>query len=415
MIQFDRFELANGLKVLVHPDTTTPMAVVNILYNVGAKDENPQKTGFAHLFEHLMFGGSINIPEYDEPLQRAGGENNAYTTNDLTNYYCQLPAENIETAFWLESDRMLSLAFSPKSLEVQRKVVCEEFKEHYINKPYGDAWHKMRTLAYTKHPYQWMTIGASLEHVEQATMEDVKDFFFQFYRPNNAILVVTGNVKTEDIKALAEKWFGPIPAGKPYVRNLPQEPKQEKNRSMDVRADVPMDMLMMTWHMGGRFDASYHATDLLTEVLGGGASSRLYEQLIKVRQLFSSISCFHFGTIDPGLFVITGKLVKGITMSVAEKAVLEEVEKMKTELLDAKEVQKVINKTESMICFEDMSIMNRAQSLAFYELLGDAALMNDELAKYQTVTPELIQSTAKTIFSEGNRNTLYYYSNTTAS
>jgi zinc protease len=415
MIQFDRFELANGLKVLVHPDTTTPMAVVNILYNVGAKDENPHKTGFAHLFEHLMFGGSINIPEYDEPLQRAGGENNAYTTNDLTNYYCQLPAENIETAFWLESDRMLSLAFSPKSLEVQRKVVCEEFKEHYINKPYGDAWHKMRTLAYTKHPYQWMTIGASLEHVEQAKMEDVKDFFFQFYRPNNAILVVTGNVKTEDIKALAEKWFGPIPAGKPYVRNLPQEPKQEKNRSMDVRADVPMDMLMMTWHMGGRFDASYHATDLLTEVLGGGASSRLYEQLIKVRQLFSSISCFHFGTIDPGLFVITGKLVKGITMSVAEKAVLEEVEKMKTELLDAKEVQKVINKTESMICFEDMSIMNRAQSLAFYELLGDAALMNDELAKYQTVTPELIQSTAKTIFSEGNRNTLYYYSNTTAS
>jgi predicted Zn-dependent peptidase len=415
MIQFDRFELANGLKVLVHPDTTTPMAVVNILYNVGAKDENPHKTGFAHLFEHLMFGGSVNIPEYDEPLQRAGGENNAYTTNDLTNYYCQLPAENIETAFWLESDRMLSLAFSPKSLEVQRKVVCEEFKEHYINKPYGDAWHKMRTLAYTKHPYQWMTIGASLDHVEQATMEDVKAFFFQFYRPNNAILVVTGTVKTEDIKTLAEKWFGPIPAGKPYVRTLPPEPKQEKNRSMDVRADVPMDMLMMTWHMGGRFDASYHATDLLTEVLGGGASSRLYEQLIKVRQLFSSISCFHFGTIDQGLFVITGKLVQGITMSVAEKAVLEEVEKMKTELLDAKEVQKVINKTESMICFEDMSIMNRAQSLAFYELLGDAALMNDELAKYQTVTPELIQSTAKTIFSEGNRNTLYYYSNTTAS
>ncbi len=414
MIQFDRFELANGLKVLVHPDTTTPMAVVNILYNVGAKDENPEKTGFAHLFEHLMFGGSVNIPEYDEPLQRAGGENNAYTTNDLTNYYCQLPAENIETAFWLESDRMLSLAFSPKSLEVQRKVVCEEFKEHYINKPYGDAWHKMRTLAYTKHPYQWMTIGASLAHVEQATMEEVKDFFFQFYRPNNAILVVTGNVKTEDIKILAEKWFGPIPAGKKYVRNLPEEPKQIKNRSLDIRADVPMDMLMMTWHMGGRFDASYHATDLLTEVLGGGASSRLYEQLIKVRQLFSSISCFHFGTIDPGLFVITGKLVKGITMSVAEKAVLEEVEKMKLELLDEKEVQKVINKTESMICFEDMSIMNRAQSLAFYELLGDAAFMNEELAKYQAVTPAHIQQTAKTIFAEGNRNTLYYYSNTSA-
>jgi predicted Zn-dependent peptidase len=410
MIQFDRFQLENGLKVLVHQDSTTPMAVVNILYNVGAKDEHPDKTGFAHLFEHLMFGGSVNIPDYDEPLQRAGGENNAYTTNDLTNYYCQLPAENIETAFWLESDRMLSLAFSPKSLEVQRKVVCEEFKEHYINKPYGDAWHKMRTLAYTKHPYRWMTIGASLAHVEQANMEDVKDFFFQFYRPNNAILVVTGNVKTEEVKLLAEKWFGPIPAGKPYQRNLPAEPKQEKHRSLDVRADVPMDMLMMTWHMGGRFDEHYHATDLLTEVLGGGASSRLYEQLIKVKQLFSSISCFHFGTIDPGLFVITGKLVKGISMSVAEKAVLEEVEKMKHEILDEKEVQKVINKTESMICFEDMSIMNRAQSLAFYELLGDAALMNEELEKYQAVTPLKIQATAKSIFEDTNRNTLYYYS-----
>ena len=410
MIQFERFQLANGLKVLVHPDTSTPMAVVNVLYNVGAKDENPNKTGFAHLFEHLMFGGSINIPVYDEPLQRAGGENNAYTTNDLTNYYCQLPAENLETAFWLESDRMLSLAFSEKSLEVQRKVVCEEFKEHYINKPYGDAWHKMRTLAYTTHPYKWMTIGASLDHVEQASMQDVKDFFFKFYRPNNAILVVTGNVTLEQVKILSEKWFAPIPAGEPYVRNLPVEPKQHKSRTLDVRADVPMDMLMMTWHMGGRFDAGYHATDLLTEVLGGGASSRLYEQLIKVKQIFSSIECFHFGTVDPGLLVIEGKLVKGVSMSVAEKAVLDEVELIKNTLLEEKEVQKVINKTESMICFEDMSIMNRAHSLAFYELLGDGELMNTELAKYQSVTPALIQSTANEIFQEHNRNTLYYYS-----
>jgi predicted Zn-dependent peptidase len=410
MIQFDRFTLDNGLKVLVHQDTSTPMAVVNVLYNVGSKDENPHKTGFAHLFEHLMFGGSVNIPDYDEPLQRAGGENNAYTTNDLTNYYCQLPAENIETAFWLESDRMLSLAFSEKSLEVQRKVVCEEFKEHYINKPYGDAWHKMRKLAYTQHPYQWMTIGASLEHVEQATMQEVKDFFFQFYRPNNAILVVTGNVTTEQVKALAEKWFGPIEAGIPYHRNLPVEPRQEKNKSLDVRADVPMDMLMMTWHMGGRFDASYHATDLITEVLGGGASARLYEELIKKKQIFSSIDCYHFGTIDPGLLVIEGKLVKGISMSVAEKAVLDEVAKLTNELLEEKEVQKVINKTESIICFEDMSIMNRAHSLAFYELLGDAQLMNTELEKYQAVTPAIIQATAQAIFTEQNRNTLYYYS-----
>jgi predicted Zn-dependent peptidase len=410
MIQFEKFQLDNGLKVLVHQDTSTPMAVVNVLYNVGAKDEDPAKTGFAHLFEHLMFGGSVNIPVYDEPLQRAGGENNAYTTNDLTNYYCQIPAENIETAFWLESDRMLSLAFSKKSLEVQRKVVCEEFKEHYINKPYGDAWHKMRSLAYTQHPYRWMTIGASLAHVEDATMEDVKDFFFQFYRPNNAILVVTGNVQTEQVKQLAEKWFGPIEAGKPYVRNLPKEPLQEKSRSMDVRADVPLDMLMMTWHMGGRFDEGYHATDLITEVLGGGTSARLYEQLIKVKQIFSSIDCYHFGTVDPGLLVIEGKLVKGISMAVAEKAVLEEIEKIKNEILDAKEVQKVINKTESVICFEDMSIMNRAHSLAYYELLGDADLMNKELGMYQRVTPTMIQQTAQQIFQENNRNTLYYYS-----
>ena len=410
MIQFEKFQLDNGLKVLVHQDSSTPMAVVNVLYNVGAKDEDPAKTGFAHLFEHLMFGGSVNIPVYDEPLQRAGGENNAYTTNDLTNYYCQIPAENIETAFWLESDRMLSLAFSKKSLEVQRKVVCEEFKEHYINKPYGDAWHKMRSLAYTQHPYRWMTIGASLAHVEDATIEDVKDFFFQFYRPNNAILVVTGNVETEQVKQLAQKWFGPIEAGKAYVRNLPKEPVQEKSRSMDVRADVPLDMLMMTWHMGGRFDEGYHATDLITEVLGGGTSARLYEQLIKVKQIFSSIDCYHFGTVDPGLLVIEGKLVKGISMTVAEKAVLEEIEKIKNEILDAKELQKVINKTESVICFEDMSIMNRAHSLAYYELLGDADLMNKELGMYQRVTPAMIQHTAQQIFQENNRNTLYYYS-----
>lgn len=410
MIQFERFQLDNGLKVLVHQDTSTPMAVVNVLYNVGAKDEDPHKTGFAHLFEHLMFGGSVNIPVYDEPLQRAGGENNAYTTNDLTNYYCQIPAENLETAFWLESDRMLSLAFSKKSLEVQRKVVCEEFKEHYINKPYGDVWHKMRSLAYTQHPYRWMTIGASLEHIENATMEEVKDFFFQFYRPNNAILVVTGNVQTAQVKHLAEKWFGPIPAGKTYNRQLPQEPVQEKTKSLEVYADVPLDMLMMTWHMGGRFDEAYHTTDLITEVLGGGTSARLYEQLVKVKQIFSSIDCYHFGTVDPGLLVIEGKLVKGISMTVAEKAVLEEVEKIKNNLLDVKEVQKVINKTESMICFEDMSIMNRAHSLAFYELLGDAQLMNKELSLYQKVTPVMIQQTAREIFKYTNRNTLYYYS-----
>ena len=411
MIQYNRFVLENGLRVLVHEDNSTPLAVVNIMYNVGARDENPEQTGFAHLFEHLMFGGSINIEDYDEPLQRAGGENNAYTTNDLTNYYCTLPAENIETAFWLESDRMLSLAFSEKSLDVQRKVVCEEFKEHYINKPYGDVWHKMRALAYQKHPYRWMTIGKELSHVENVKMEDVKQFFFTYYRPINAILVVAGNVQTEQVKALAEKWFGDIPSGEKYNRNLPQEPKQEAPRVLDVKADVPLDALIKTWHMDGRLDKGYYVADLITEVLGGGGSSRLYQALVKEKQLFSNLDCYHFGTIEKGLLAIEGKLVKGVDMKVAEHAVNEEVEKMKYDLISELELQKIKNKTESVIAFEDMAVMSRANSLAFYELLGDASLMNVELEKYQAITAEDIRNYCLQIFDINNSNTIHYYSN----
>jgi len=411
MIQYNRFVLENGLRVLVHEDNSTPMAVVNIMYNVGARDENPEQTGFAHLFEHLMFGGSINIEDYDEPLQRAGGENNAYTTNDLTNYYCTLPAENIETAFWLESDRMLSLAFSEKSLDVQRKVVCEEFKEHYINKPYGDVWHKMRALAYQTHPYRWMTIGKELSHVENVKMEHVKQFFFTYYRPINAILVVAGNVQTEQVKALAEKWFGDIPSGEKYNRNLPQEPKQEAPRVLDVKADVPLDALIKTWHMDGRLDKGYYVADLITEVLGGGGSSRLYQALVKEKQLFSNLDCYHFGTIEKGLLAIEGKLVKGVDMKVAEHAVNEEIEKMKQELISELELQKIKNKTESVIAFEDMAVMSRANSLAFYELLGDASLMNVELEKYQAITAEDIRNYCLQIFDINNSNTIHYYSN----
>ena len=273
MIQFEKFSLANGLRVIVHQDNSTPMAVVNIMYDVGARDEDPERTGFAHLFEHLMFGGSVNIPNYDEPLQMAGGENNAYTTNDLTNYYIQLPSENLETAFWLESDRMLSLAFSKKSLDVQRKVVCEEFKEHYLTNPYGDVWHKMRELAFTKHPYRWMTIGKELSHIEQAKLEDVEHFFFKHYRPVNAVLVVAGNVTVEKVKALAEKWFGDIPSGEVYKRNLPQEPAQTAARKLVLKADVPLDAFYKCWDMGGRLDRRYYITDLLTDILSGGGSS----------------------------------------------------------------------------------------------------------------------------------------------
>ena len=411
MIQFERFTLANGLRVIVHRDTSTPMAVVNVMYDVGARDEDPDRTGFAHLFEHLMFGGSIDIENYDEPLQMAGGENNAYTTNDLTDYYIQLPAENIETAFWLESDRMLSLAFSEKSLDVQRKVVCEEFKEHYINKPYGDAWHKLRELAYEVHPYRWMTIGKELSHVEKAKLQDVKDFFFRFYRPVNAILVVAGNVTVEQVKQLSEKWFGDIPAGEKYNRHLPQEPLQTKARRKEVKADVPLDALYKAWHISSRLDKKYYITDLITDILSGGGSSRLYQSLVKEKKLFSNIGCYHFGSIDNGLLTIEGKLVKGVKMEDAEKAVDEELEKVRKELVSETELQKVKNKTESTIIFEDMPIAGRAESLALYELLGDAELMNTELGKYTAVTTEDILNESRNIFREENSSTLYYHSN----
>ncbi|HEX4957806.1 MAG TPA: pitrilysin family protein [Lacibacter sp.] len=408
MIQFERFTLSNGLKLLIHKDASTPMAVVNVLYDVGARDEKETQTGFAHLFEHLMFGGSINIPDYDEPLQLAGGENNAYTTNDLTNYYCQLPAENLETAFWLESDRMLSLAFSEKSLDVQRKVVSEEFKEHYLNKPYGDVWHKMREMAYKVHPYKWMTIGKELKHIEEAQLQDVKNFFRKHYNPANAILVVAGNVETEQVLQLAEKWFGTIPSGEKYMRSLPKEPQQTAARRLEVKADVPIDAFIKTWHMGSRLERSYYVADLITDILGGGASSRLFQKLVKEQQLFSNLDCYHFGSIDTGLLTIEGKLVKGVSIEKAEAAVEAELQQLKETVVDEKELQKVKNKTESTILFEDMSVMSRANSLAFYELLGDAQLMNDELEKYQSITAEELRAECERIFDERNSNTLYY-------
>jgi zinc protease len=408
MIQFERFQLENGLTVIVHRDPSTPMAVVDVLYDVGARDEDPSRTGFAHLFEHLMFGGSVNIPEYDEPLQLAGGENNAYTTNDLTNYYCQLPSENLETAFWLESDRMLSLAFSEKSLNVQRKVVCEEFKEHYLNKPYGDTWHLLREMAYTRHPYRWMTIGRELSHIEEAKLSDVKAFFFKHYTPANAILVVAGNVDTGEVRRLAGQWFGGIPSGERYVRDIPAEPEQQEARRAVLRKNVPLDAFYKCWHMPARRDPQYYTVDLITDILGGSTSSRLYQTLVKEKKLFSNIECYHFGCLDRGLLTIEGKLVKGVKPEDAEAAVEEVLDGMRNVNVDEKELQKVKNKTESMMAFEDMGLMNRANSLAFYELLGDAGLMNSELGKYNQVTVADILELSRRIFTEKNSNTLYY-------
>lgn len=408
MVDFNRFTLANGLKVLVHEDATTPMAVLNILYDVGARDEDPEKTGFAHLFEHLMFGGSVNIPSYDEPLQRVGGENNAFTSNDITNYYITLPAENVETAFWLESDRMLSLAFSEKSLETQRNVVSEEFKQRYLNQPYGDVWLKLRPLAYKQHSYRWATIGKELSHIENATMDDVKSFFKKHYTPQNAILVVGGNVKTADVKKLAEKWFEPIPAGEKYNRNLVQEDPQMEARKETVKANVPLNAIYMAFKMPGRLSQDYYAFDLLSDILSRGQSSRLYNSLLKEQQLFSDINAYISSSLDPGLFIVEGKLVEGVTIETAEKAIWAELEKLKTELVSEAELTKVKNKVESVLVFSEMSLLDKAMNLAYYELLGDAAILNRETEEFLKVEAEDIKRISNETFNQKSSSTLYY-------
>lgn len=408
MVEFNRFILKNGLRVLVHEDHTTPMAVVNILYDVGAKDEDPEQTGFAHLFEHLMFGGSVNIPQYDGPLQLVGGENNAFTSNDITNYYITLPALNIETAFWLESDRMLSLAFSEKSLEVQRNVVVEEFKQRYLNQPYGDAWLKLSPLAYKKHPYQWPTIGKELSHIENAKMRDVKAFFKKHYTPQNAILVVAGNVQLDEIKALAEKWFEPIDSGNNYQRNLPVEPKQLKARKRIIKSNVPSDSIMIAFHMGGRLDEDYYTCDLISDILSQGQSSRLYRRLLKEQELFSEINAYITGSIDPGLFIVEGKPHQGVAIEVAEEALWSELQKLKYEYVLDYELEKVKNKTESTLEFSELSILNKAMNLAFFELLGNPDQINTEAERYLEVTLEDIKRQSKKLFRKGNSSTLIY-------
>lgn len=408
MIKYTRFTLENNLRVIVHQDESTPLACVNILYDVGARDEIESKTGFAHLFEHLMFGGSVNIANYDEPLQIVGGENNAFTTNDITNYYCTVPAENIETAFWLESDRMLSLAFTEKSLEVQRSVVIEEFKQRYLNQPYGDVWLLLRPLAYEVHPYKWATIGKEIKHIEEATMDDVKSFFKAHYHPSNAIMVVAGKVKPEQVKELAEKWFGSIPSGSKIKRQLPPEPLQTEARRLTVERDVPADALYKVYHMCSRYDEAYHTVDLLSDLLSRGNSSRLYKTLIKDKELFSELSAYVMGDFDNGLFVVSGKIPPGVKMEDAERGVQEELRKISEELVADDELQKCKNKVESSVTFSETDVLTKATNLAISELLGDAELINQEISKYSAVTPEKIREQAQKILREENCSTLYY-------
>jgi predicted Zn-dependent peptidase len=408
MINFEKFTLDNGLKIIVHKDTSTPLVAFNVLYDVGAKDEQPDKTGFAHLFEHLMFGGSVNIPRYDEPLQKAGGENNAFTSNDLTNYYLILPKQNLETAFWLESDRMLSLAFSPKSLDVQKNVVIEEFKQVFLNQPYGDVWLLLRPLAYKVHPYQWSTIGKDISHIENARMEDVKAFYKKFYNPNNAILSVAGDVDIEKIKKLANKWFAPIKKDKKSLRKLPIEPEQKSPEKLTVKRNVPFNSIYKVFHTYSRRDKEFHTVDLLSDILSNGNSSRLQQELVKKQKLFSEINAFLTGEIENGLFVISGKLIKGISMQKAEEAINTELAKIKKDIIKKNELQKVKNKIESTLVFSEMNVLNKAMNLAFAELLGDASLINKEIEKYSVVTKEQINEQANFIFRENNCSTLYY-------
>lgn len=408
MIRFEEFTLANGLRVIVHEDNTVQLAVLNILYDVGSRDEEPNKTGFAHLFEHLMFGGSANIPSYDEPLQLVGGENNAFTSTDITNYYLTVPAANIETGFWLESDRMLSLSFDPQVLEVQRKVVIEEFKQRYLNQPYGDVWLKLRPLAYEKHSYHWATIGKEISHIENATMDNVKHFFFRHYVPSNATLVVAGHVKVDHVKRLAEKWFGSIPSGQKPTRNLPLEPVQLKKRVQTVEAKVPANALYKAWHMGGRFDADYYPSDFLSDVLSRGHSSRLYQALVQEKGIFNSISSFVMGSIDPGLLVVSGRVKDGVDLKDAEAEVDEVLQQVVRDGIASQELEKVKNQAEASLKFGEVEVLNRAMNLAFASLSGNADWVNQEAAMMEKISLDDMQRVAKAILREENSSVLYY-------
>ena len=400
----------NGLRLVHYEDTSTQMVALNIVYDVGARDEHPEHTGFAHLFEHLMFGGSAHIPDYDTPLQLAGGENNAWTNNDITNYYLTVPKPNVETAFWLESDRMLELAFSEQSLEVQRGVVMEEFKQRCLNQPYGDVGHLFRPLAFRVHPYRWPTIGKELSHIEQATLDEVKSFFYRFYAPNNAVLAVTGNISWDETVKLTEKWFAPIPRRDVPVRQLPQEPEQTQERRLTVERNVPLDALFMGYHMCSREGADYYAFDILSDILSNGRSSRLNRRLVQEQNIFSGIDAYISGTRDAGLLQISGKPAAGVSWEQAEAAVRKELEELQRSPVDGQELEKVKNKFESTQIFGNINYLNVATNLAWFELTGKAEDIDLEVERYRSVTTEQLHTVAQRTFCESNAVVLYYKS-----
>ncbi|MDR1673273.1 MAG: insulinase family protein [Bacteroidales bacterium] len=408
MIHFERLELGNGLRVLVHEDTSTPLAAMNLMYDVGSRDEDPEKTGFAHLFEHLMFGGSVNIPDFDTEMQKTGGENNAFTGNDITDYYCTLPAENIETAFWLESDRMLQLDFNERSLEVQRQVVVEEFRQRYLNQPYGDIWLLLCPEAYRVHPYGWPTIGKDPEHIRQATLDDAKKFFYTHYAPNNAVLAVTGNVRTEQVFRLAEKWFAPIERREVPVRCLPQEPEHGEAGFLSVERQVPACAVYKTFRIDGIFTHGYYCADMLTDVLALGRSARLYQRLVKEKQMFSEINAFITGDADPGLLLIHGKIMPGISVDQADAAIMRELDELSSAVLPPPELEKLKNRFEASFVIHHMNSLNKAMQLCRHELIDGAYMLNRETEIYRSITAEQLRTAAANIFRRENSVTLHY-------
>lgn len=394
-----------------HEDSQSPFVIINVLYNIGAKHENPKRTGFAHLFEHLMFGGSKHATDFDNELQIAGGSNNAFTNNDFTNYYDILPKENIETALWLEADRMQFLNINNKSLNVQRKVVCEEFKEHYLSQPYGDVWHILREMSYTHHPYRWPTIGKSLSHIEEASLEDVRDFYDKYYAPCNATLVVAGNITSGEAKNLAEKWLGHITKVGITPPSCPQEPQQEKQMVKTVHADVPLDALYIAFKMPHRLTKEFYVADVLTDILSNGASSRLYNSLVKEQKLFVNIDAYISGSHDVGLFVIEGKLSEGVDVDIAKEMVFKELEKIKNTPIDDKELRKVKNKMLTYMQFSDTSLLNKAISLAYYASLEDTERINNEESYFEAVSAEEIVDFAKEYLQEKQASILFYLKN----
>ena len=405
----NRHTLPNGLRIVHHEDPTTQMVAVNILYNVGARDEDPNHTGYAHLLEHLMFEGSVHIPDYDTHVQLAGGENNAWTNNDFTNYYITIPSSNVETAFWLESDRMTRLALTQQSVEVQKSVVVEEFKQQHLNRPYGDVQHLIRSMAYKVHPYRWPTIGLCPEHIEQATLESVLRFYRHHYTPSNAILSVVGGISFDEVVRLSEKWFGSLTAS-PSVpeKTIHSEPQQTRLRRKTVYRHVPSDMLVMAFHMADRKSQEYHVCDLITDLLSAGHSSRLIRKLIHENKLFTSIDAYIQGSMDEGLLFIIGSLTEGTPFEQAESAIWNELNLLGSSPIESEELNKVRNRSESERTINNINYLNRAIAMAQMELIGQDRELSEELARYCSVTAEDIQHTAKRIFKKRNCCVLYY-------